>query len=604
MDLVYRHLVNLVQLPRLTDVAINYDPWVNEPTAMFSASHLPFLKSLQLEGEGFYFSRFFPSESPCFGLERLVIANCILDRLPDDLGEILPCLRELTLRRCSGLSRLPDDFTSLTQLESLTISSCFRFSSLPDNFGSVPALKTLSLRMLALTNLPDSIGRLGSLEKVTMYMLPLTELPESFANLKSLKTLLMVGCREIRQLPANFGRLGALKTLCMVKQMELKLPVGLGGMDAIRRIYQGEVFNQLQLPGSLTQLTSLTRLDLDFISDEKLPEGIGKLNQLRQLHIQCCFDLRRIPESVSGLTNLETLTIGMCSQLVSLPSNLGTLAKLKRLEIMGCHPAVWLNGPPISLPTSLESLSLGSYNQTMHLSTIPMLPKLKKLTLNMANVECGEADVPVPNPLPRLEHLELVLAENAEELAFPLASLPHLRFLVISRAGNIEKLPGSIGSDLKQLRRLQIENARGLMVLPDTISQLQHLTCLEVHAPKLASLPASIGALSKLRELDLSDCSALENLPASLTQLACLNKLNLRNTAIRLLPGNFVQLTRLKTLDLSGCGRLEGLPEDLPKLEVLQFLGVRDCTHVLSSEPYWVMKDHAINNMYGLTIQH
>ncbi|CAI5946912.1 unnamed protein product [Closterium sp. NIES-64] len=404
-----------------------------------------------------------------------------------------------------------------------------------------------------------------------MCRLPITELPESFSSLTSLKTLLMVSCCEIQQLPANFDRLGALKSLCMVKQPILKLPVGLGGMAAIQRIYEGEVFNRLQLPGSPTGLTSLTQLDLDFISEEKLPEGIGKLNQLRQLHIQCCFDLKEIPDSVTGLTNLDTLTIGLCSQLVSLPNKLDGLFKLKRLEIIGCHPAVWLNGPRISLPSSLDSLSLGSYNHAMHLLDLPVLPNLKKLTLNVVNVEGGEGGVAVHSAFPQLEHLELVLAEDAEELTFPLASLPQLRILAISRAGNIEKLPGSIGSDLKHLRHLRIENAPELQVLPETVTQLRHLTSLGVHAPKLTSLPTSIGALSRLRELDLSDCSALENLPASLTQLACLNKLSVQNTAIRSFPANFAQLTRLKSLDLYGCARLESLPEDFPELGMLQF---------------------------------
>ncbi|CAI7827199.1 unnamed protein product [Closterium sp. NIES-53] len=358
---------------------------------LVTKADLRFLESLQIEGEGFYFSRFFPLNLPCARLGRLVIANCNVKRLPDDLGEILPCLHELMLRRCYELTRLPEDFTSLTRLESLTVSSCLRFSNMPHNFGHLPALKSLVLRMLALTNLPDSIGHLESLEWITMYRLPIRELPESFPYLTSLKSLIMVACCEIQQLPANFGRLGALKMLCMVKQPKLKLPVGLGGMDAIQRIDQGEVFNSLQLPYSLTQLTSLTRLDLNFISDEKLPEGIGKLNRLHQLHIQCCFDLRGVPDSVTGLTNLDTLTIGLCSQLVSLLKNLDALFKLKRLGIIRCHPAVWLNGPRISLPSSLESLSLRSYNHTMHLPDLPVLPNLKKLTLNLVSVEGGEA---------------------------------------------------------------------------------------------------------------------------------------------------------------------------------------------------------------------
>ncbi|CAI5484211.1 unnamed protein product [Closterium sp. Yama58-4] len=547
LKLRFHHLVNLVHLPRLTSLAISYDPEVAKTTETFSVSQLPFLKSLQLDGEFSPFFWFLPSGLPCTRLERLVLADCtFLDQLPDDLGEIVPCLRELTLSWCSGLTRLPEEFTSLTRLESLTISSCPNLSSLPNNFGDLSALK--------------------------------------------------------KTLPENFGRLEALKTLCMVKLPLVRLPEGLGGMAAIQTIFPNEVFNPLQLPGSLSQLTSLTRLDIDLASNEKLPEGIEKLNQLRQLNIQCCFNLREIPESVTGLTNLDTLTVGMCSELVSFPKKLDTLVKLRQLQLTGCHPSMWLNGPPTSLPSSLESLSLGSYYQTTLLPKLPSLPNLKKLTLNLVNVECGEADVSETSALPRLEYLELVLAEDARELSFPFASLPQLRALVISRAGNIETLPGSIGSDLKQLRRLQIEHAAELKVLPETISQLVHLTSLDVHAPKLTSLTTSIGALFRLRELNLSDCSELESLPASLTQLACLSKLSVENTAIRSLPGNFAQLTRLKRLDLFQCEHLEDLPEDFPELKMLQVLRLGGCTNEVNREQQRILRDRGIDVMYGLRL--
>ncbi|CAI7813026.1 unnamed protein product [Closterium sp. NIES-53] len=236
----------------------------------------------------------------------------------------------------------------------------------------------------------------------------------------------------------------------------------------------------------------------------------------------------------------------------------------------------------------------------MSLPELPVLPKLKKPTLNVVIVEGGEAGVTVSSAFPQLEHLELMLAEDAEELTFPLASLPQLRILVIYRAGNIRKLPGSIGLDLKQLRHLQIENALELKVVPKTISQLCHLASLDVHAPKLTSLPTSIGALSRLRKLNLSDCSALENLPTSFTQLACLNKLSDVNTAIRSFPEKFAQLTWLKSLDLYRCARLESLPEDFSELGMLQFFRYGGCTHELDKEREREVIDQG---MYGLIIR-
>ncbi|CAI7796300.1 unnamed protein product [Closterium sp. NIES-53] len=97
---------------------------------------------------------------------------------------------------------------------------------------------------------------------------------------------------------------------------------------------------------------------------------------------------------------------------------------------------------------------------------------------------------------------------------------------------------------------------------------------LEIHAPKLASLPDGIGSLSRLRTLDLSECTALVHLPASLTQLACLNSLHLTGCCIRFLPPDFEKLTRLRILDLDNCEQLEALPEGMTQLKALRWLSV------------------------------
>ncbi|CAI7800593.1 unnamed protein product [Closterium sp. NIES-53] len=156
----------------------------------------------------------------------------------------------------------------------------------------------------------------------------------------------------------------------------------------------------------------------------------------------------------------------------------------------------------------------------------------------------------------------------------------------------MEKLPEGFGSALRQLRRLQIHGGAELTELTDSFTDLQSLTFVEIHAPKLAFLPHGIGALSRLRQLNLDKCSSLTHLPASLTQLSCLHALNLRRTPIRSLPRHFGQLSRLKDPNLDGCRQLASLPEDLSHLKML---------HILTDEGCDELEAQAMERMYGLS---
>ncbi|CAI7895718.1 unnamed protein product [Closterium sp. NIES-54] len=135
--------------------------------------------------------------------------------------------------------------------------------------------------------------------------------------------------------------------------------------------------------------------------------------------------------------------------------------------------------------------------------------------------------------------------------------------------------------------------------LPETVSQLQHLTLSKVLAAKLTSIPDGIGRLSRLCELDLSDCNALQKLQSSLTQLRFLCVLRLNNTSIVSLPPRFALLTRLRTLNLFGCDRLKALPGDLTELKVLQELNVRWCKQAIDGMSRALRC--GLRDMHGLT---
>ncbi|CAI5502532.1 unnamed protein product [Closterium sp. Naga37s-1] len=415
----------LAHLPALTTLSCCNEtrlfiPEREQGDDAFSFAQLRFLKSLEFDDVSPRFDLMFPRDSSCSRLERLLLRDCNgLERLPDEIGGLLPCLRQLSIRKCESLSELPHGFASLSCLETLSISLC-NIVSLPENFGELPALKSLSL-----------------------FLKHLTDLSASFSQLTFLGTLNLGRCEELRELPPGFGNLTALRSLCIENAPLLELP-----------------------------------------------EDIGRLANLRVFHLSENRAQKRFPPSFTRLASLTSLGV---------------------------------------------FLGLGS----------------------------GTASCAI---LPSLEDLDVHLAGEAEELPLSLAFCPSLRSFTIQSAGCMQELPNDIGATVQQLRQLHIKHAEELTELPASIAELRSLTCIQVHAPKLSSLPDHVGALSRLRKLDLSNCSALTHLPASLTRLSCLHSLNLSSTSVCSLPPGLAQLTRLKKLDLDGCRQLEGLPKDLTEL--------------------------------------
>ncbi|CAI7818883.1 unnamed protein product, partial [Closterium sp. NIES-54] len=276
-------------------------------------------------------------------LERLEIVNDYMR--PDSklltyrFGELVPCLRELTLRQRFwrydvGSVELP--ITLLTLLESLILSECNWLQSLP----------------------PIEIGRLHSLKTLVLHKLPLVgSLPDSLCHLPSLETFLLIQCgstsHQALQLPEAFCRLTTLQTLAIVKTPQVGLPWNIGELPRLHALYLNGHNQRPRLPVSFTHLTALTRLELSLCTIRELPEGLGSLTNLQELHIRSCPLLKKLPDSLTSLSSLETLTVDDCVKLVSIPRRLDSLGRLKWLELTGCYDQTQ---PPTSLPLSLEVL--------------------------------------------------------------------------------------------------------------------------------------------------------------------------------------------------------------------------------------------------------
>ncbi|CAI7794646.1 unnamed protein product [Closterium sp. NIES-54] len=332
----------------------------------------------------------------CPQLEQLSLYCLEEKRLPDSIGEVLPCLQELSI---SGQSfrDLTDHFTSLTCLESLTISSCPLFT-LPENFGNLPALKALVLQEL-----------------------PLCHLPASFTRLASLESFCLLDCMGVEKLPAGFGNLTALQTLSLAWLMKLDLPEDLGGLTNLQ-IFHLTKNREEQLPASFTQLASLTKLELDRCAIAELPASMAEMTNLQELRIQKCPAIKELPECVTALTSLQVLRVHECRHLSSVPRRLDSLTRLKQLELRGC----WLL-------TELRILLLGTVRA----------PFLEAMGASLSG-------------LSRVRHLEVGLGEDAEELLTVLTRLPRLRTLTLQEARSLNRLVDSDASALHELRQLNI----------------------------------------------------------------------------------------------------------------------------------------------------
>ncbi|CAI5527058.1 unnamed protein product [Closterium sp. Naga37s-1] len=312
---------SLLHLPRLAHFSTlghyqNYQPAGAASVALPSP-----LKSLKFFVSCPEWDIIFPLASPFIGLEELLITNCSgLETLPDRMGDLLPCLRKLTIRDCQSLACLPESFVSLSRLETLVFCMC-RFP-LPSNFGHLPALKVLVLERLCLRELPASFCHLLSLEAlflVKCFVYDVQQLPEGFCRLTALK-LSQLKVLKLNNVRVRCGRAvsGRLPCLQQLEQLEMRL-----GGDS----------RELSVP--LTFLPHLRSLLIDAPGVCSLPEDmVAAFPQLRQLEL-LSWSPGKLPGSVLELRTLTSLSIN-APRLVSLPHRMRSLSRLRKMQLISC----------------------------------------------------------------------------------------------------------------------------------------------------------------------------------------------------------------------------------------------------------------------------
>ncbi|VDO04661.1 unnamed protein product [Rodentolepis nana] len=106
----------------------------------------------------------------------------------------------------------------------------------------------------------------------------------------------------------------------------------------------------------------------------------------------------------------------------------------------------------------------------------------------------------------------------------------------------------------------------------DKVTNLSHVTHLDLHSNKFSQFPPEIFSMTLLQILDLSH-NEIKTVPDQIALLRSLRKFNLRDNQIRNLPANFGDLRFLEDLDLIG-NPLRCLPVEMGRLVNLKQLNL------------------------------
>ncbi|XP_043687814.1 disease resistance protein RUN1-like [Telopea speciosissima] len=133
-------------------------------------------------------------------LKKLILQlNVSLKKLPENIGE-LKSLVNLKLTNVSSIEELPDGVGLLEKLEELDVEGCSKLEKLPRSMGRMRCLQKLNLKGTNVSKLPDDFSRLSNLEKLKMPSM-LQTLPPDLSHLKNLKQLEFSYCEELQHIP-------------------------------------------------------------------------------------------------------------------------------------------------------------------------------------------------------------------------------------------------------------------------------------------------------------------------------------------------------------------------------------------------------------------
>ncbi|PKI44528.1 hypothetical protein CRG98_035066 [Punica granatum] len=371
---------------------------------------------------------------------------------------------------------------------------------------------------LHLDDVPDDPDEwFPNLQKVSLMYNDIEEVPSSISpNCPRLSTLLLNGCRGLREIPGCFfERIGGLKVINLSDT------------------------SITEVPESITNLEKLRALILNQCSELSLLPSLEKLTSLRKLDLRGCSEIKEVPDGLGMLVNLTYLDL-LWTGIEKIPDG---VIKIESLRINGEQPEL-IEGQP---PPPLKHLVGGLYLTRLKLLDIAYCEEVESIV--GAEAVAGES----PHAFSQLESINITGCPKMKNVVGPqlLPRLQNLRDILIEGPSDMEEIivmpsprpfPTATLTRLEEIESLRINGEQPELIEGQPPPPLKHL----------------VGGLylTRLKLLDIAYCEEVESIVGA-------------EAVAGESPHAFSQL---ESINITGCPKMKNVvgPQLLPRLQNLR----------------------------------
>ncbi|ODV96077.1 hypothetical protein PACTADRAFT_40970 [Pachysolen tannophilus NRRL Y-2460] len=408
--------------------------------------------------------------------------------------------------------------------------------------------------------------RTFDIESLDISRNPSMAIPLDFIQACNNLTKLIYSGNRAHKIPSNIFEASKLTYLDLKINFLSEIPSQIESLSNLTTLQLS--CNQLSsLPKSFGNLKKLNFLNLSSNNFKVYPEIVSELENLKELDLSYN-ELKQIPISISHLSQLEKLNFSANKLTKELPAYLGTLVKLKFLDLRYNNIT---NIESLTALPELEVLYTTSNNITQFDDE---LQKVRLFELNRNPL----TSITVKNHLETLVILDLSKAKLTSLTANFFTNIPNLEKVILDN-NHLVTLPSDICS-LKRLVYLSCVR-NNLSSLPPGISSLTSLQYLDLHLNNINVLSPEIWNLSSLSILNLSS-NLLQDFPKPAANFFSSRITEVDNSLLYLSISDnriddqslqvFSLFSRLKSLNLSYNEIIEIPPGTLKKMDSLTYL--------------------------------